>query len=90
MESIKENNILTQEQIDKINKAVAMLKDVWDSVVEKVKDIVSKITKLWNKFLLKIHSNIKTIRRLNHIYNNTKNKRIKKKQISRLHKILRE
>lgn len=90
METIKENNILTQEQIDKINKAVAILKDVWDSIVEKVKDIVSKIAKIWNEFLFKIYSNDKTIRKLNHIYTHTKNKRVRKKQIARLYKILKE
>lgn len=61
MESIKENNILTQEQIDKINKAVAILKDVWDSIVEKVKDILSKITKIWNEFLMRVYSNDKKL-----------------------------
>lgn len=90
METIKENNILTQEQIDKINKAVAILKDVWDSIVEKVKDIVSKIAKIWNEFLFEIYSNDKTIRKLNHIYTHTKNKRVRKKQIARLYKILKE
>lgn len=90
MEQVIENKIITQEQIDKINKAVARLKDAWVSIVEKVKDIVSKITKMWNEFLLKVYNNNKTIRKLNHIYIHTKNKRMKKKQISRLYRILNE
>lgn len=91
MELTETNNIvLTQEQIDKIKKAVAMLKDVWNSIVEKVKDIVTKITKIWNEFLLKVYSNNKIIKKLNYIYFHTRNKRIKKKQITRLYKILKE
>lgn len=90
MEQISENKIITQEQIDKINKAIAILKEVWDSIVEKVKEITFKITKMWNEFLLKVYSNNKIIRKLNHIYSNTKNKRIEKKQVTRLYRILKE
>lgn len=89
-ENIKENNNITEEQIEQFKKAVEILTEIYNDLKIAVVNAMRCIKEMCDKFLLKIYSNDKTIRKLNHIYTHTKNKRVRKKQIARLYKILKE
>lgn len=81
---------LTQEQIENINIAVKRIIEAFNEVAKKVKEFISQTCEMWKEFLLNIYKNNKSIRKLNYIYCHTKKKRIRKKQMTRLLKILIE
>lgn len=81
---------LTQEQIENINIAVKRMVEIFNEVVQKVIDFFYKACEIWKELLLRIYKSNKSIKKLNYIYHHTKRKRIRKKQITRLLKILRE
>lgn len=89
-ENIKENNNITEEQTEQLKKAVEILTEIYNDLKIALVNAMRCIKKMWNEFILKIYSNDKTIRKLNHIYTHTKNKRVRKKQMARLYKIIKE
>lgn len=81
---------LTQEQIENINIAVKRMINIFNELAKKVRKIISELCEIWKEFLLRIYKSNKSIRKLNYIYHHTKKKRIRKKQITKLFKILKE
>lgn len=81
---------LTQEQIENINIAAKRMIEIFNEIAQKIMEAFSKVYEVWKEFLLKIYKNNRSIRELNYIYHHTKKKRIRKKQLARLIKILKE
>ncbi len=77
---------LTAEQQENLVKAVENLIEVFEQVWKKVKEI---FIQLWNSFKEIIIKNQKVKKYLS-IYARTHNQRIKKKQITKIRKILNE
>lgn len=81
---------LTQEQIENINIAVRKMIEIFNELAKKIGEFIRNACKMFKEFLLDICKNNKSIRKLNYIYHHTKKKRIRKKQMTRLLKILIE
>ncbi len=82
-----ENDInLTEEQRENLVKTVQNLIEVFEQVWKEVKEI---LIQLWNSFKEIINKNQK-IKKYLSIYARTHNQRIKKKQITKIRKILNE
>ena len=77
---------LTEEQQEKLIDAIQNLIKAFKQVVEKVKEV---LIQLWNRFKEVIIKNQK-IKKYLGIYGRTHNQRIKKKQITKIRKILNE
>ena len=77
---------LTKKQQKKLMNAIQNLIEVFKQVWKNVKEI---FVKLWNSFKEVIRNNQK-IKKYLAIYRRTHNKRIKKKQITKIRKILNE
>lgn len=73
-------NTITEEQIENIKKAII---EVVKPVMEKIIQMYERIKKILSKKWPQIYKYIK-------IYRKTKNKRIKKKQITKIEKILQK
>lgn len=81
---------LTQEQIENINIAVRKMIEIFNEVAKKVGAFIRNACEMFKGFLLDICKNNKSIRKLNYIYHHTNKKRLRKKQMTRLLKILIE
>ena len=82
-----ENDInLTEEQRENLVKTVQNLIEVFEQVWKEVKET---LIQLWNSFKEIINKNQKVKKYLS-IYARTHNQRIKKKQITKIRKILNE
>ena len=80
IEVIEVENIITEEQIENIKKQIIeAVKPVMKSIMEIYEKIKEILLKKWSK----IYEYIK-------IYKRTKNKRIKKKQITKIEKVLQK
>ncbi len=73
-------NIITEEQIENIKRQII---EAVKPIIEAIMQIYEKIKKILFKRWSKIYEYIK-------IYRRTKNKRIKKKQITKIEKILQK
>lgn len=80
IEVIEVKNIITEEQIENIKRQII---EAVKPIIEAIMQIYEKIKKILFKRWLKIYEYIK-------IYRRTKNKRIKKKQITKIEKILQK
>lgn len=82
-----ENTInLTEEQQERLMNAIQNLIKVFEQAWEKVKEV---FIQLWNRFKEAIIKNQK-VKKYLAIYGRTHNQRIKKKQITKIRKILNE
>ena len=80
IEVIEVENIITEEEIENIKKQIIeAVKPVMKSIMEIYEKIKEILLKKWSK----IYEYIK-------IYKRTKNKRIKKKQITKIEKVLQK
>lgn len=80
IEVIEVKNIITEEQIENIKRQII---EAVKPIIEAIMQIYEKIKKILFKRWSKIYEYIK-------IYRRTKNKRIKKKQITKIEKILQK
>ena len=77
-----------QEAIQKMSNAITdfvkTMQEVLEPIIEAVKKIINAI---WEKIIKSVDD--KTIKKCLHISKNSKNKRIQKKQITRINKIMK-
>lgn len=77
-----------QEAIQKMSNAITdfvkTMQEVLEPIIEEVKKIINAI---WEKIIKSVDD--KTIKKCLHISKNSKNKRIQKKQITRINKIMK-
>ena len=77
---------LSEEQKQAVLEAFGKLKEIFEKAWKLVKE---KLIEIWKSFKEIIEKNVK-VRKYIRIYNRTHNKRIKKKQITKMRKILNE
>ncbi len=77
-----------QDAIQKMSNAITdfvkTMQEVLEPIIEEVKKIINAI---WEKIIKSVDD--KTIKKCLHISKNSKNKRIQKKQITRINKIMK-
>lgn len=88
MELVENREQDIQEAIQKMSNAITdfvkTMQEVLEPIIEEVKKIINAI---WEKIIKSVDD--KTIKKCLHISKNSKNKRIQKKQITRINKIMK-